>query len=177
MSKLVRFQVVFKTSSTFLSVRTGNEQYNQSICSEKFKDYEEALLLLPDVPWLSVCPSSSGRINRDLSKRGRQRQHEEARKMFLRNPRIFTLVTLYVSIFWTAGAMNVSSWNVGHVLKTAWKWSSWRLIWYQDETNFSFISHIHVRFLSCVMSLLLFCRRCRRRPWLFCLRFLFIHRY
>ena len=46
--------------------------------------------------------------------------------------------------------MDVSSWNVGHVLKTAWKWSSWSLIWEQDGTNVSFTSDIHV--LSSVIS-------------------------
>ena len=40
------------------------------------------------------------------------------------------------------------SWNVCHVLKTAWKWSSWSLVWELDGTNVSFISHIHVRCLG-----------------------------
>ena len=57
--------------------------------------------------------------------------------------------------------MDVSSWNVDHVLKTAWKWSSWSFIWEQDGTNVSFISHIRMRFLSCVILVLLFCRRCQ----------------
>ena len=48
--------------------------------------------------------------------------------------------------------LDVSSWNVGHVLKTAQKWSNWSLIWEQEGTNVSLISHIHVRFLSCVIS-------------------------
>ena len=48
--------------------------------------------------------------------------------------------------------MNVSSWNVGHVFKTAW--SSWSLIWEQDGRNVNFISHIHVHFLSSVISLI-----------------------
>ena len=45
-------------------------------------------------------------------------------------------------------------WDIGHVLQTTWKWSSWRLTREQDGTNVSFISHIHVRFLSCVISLI-----------------------
>ena len=76
---------------------------------------------------------------------------------------IFTLVTVYVSLSlklrWPQRlplneTKDVSSWNVGRVLKTAWKWSSWSLIWEQDGTNVSFISHIRVRFLSCVISLI-----------------------
>ena len=39
-----------------------------------------------------------------------------------------------------------------HVLQTTWKWSNWRLTREQDGTNVSLISHIHVRFLSCVIS-------------------------
>ena len=105
-----------------------------------------------------------------VSKRGRRRQNREARKICLRNPAsyftklIFALVTLYVSFSlkfrWLQQrlllneTMEASSWNVGHVLKTAWKWSSWSLIWEQDGTNVSFISHIQVRFLSCVISLI-----------------------
>ena len=59
--------------------------------------------------------------------------------------------------------MDVSFWNVDHVLKTAWKLSSrncsistlfWSLIWEQDGTNVSFNSYIHVRFLSCVISVI-----------------------
>ena len=33
-------------------------------------------------------------------------------------------------------------------------WSSWSPIWEQDGTNVSFISHIHVRFLSSAISLI-----------------------
>ena len=43
---------------------------------------------------------------------------------------------------WTKWWMLISSWNVSHLLKTAWKWSSWSLIWEQDGTNVSFISNI-----------------------------------
>ena len=50
--------------------------------------------------------------------------------------------------------MDVSSWNVGHVLKTAGKWSSWSLIQEQDGTlNASFIWDIHMSFLSHEISL------------------------
>ena len=48
--------------------------------------------------------------------------------------------------------MDVSSWNVGHVLKTAWKWEQLKSHLRADGTNVSFISHTHVRFLSCVIS-------------------------
>ena len=74
------------------------------------------------------------------------------------------MVTPYVSIFAEINLTPASPpkrnnghssfWNVGHVLKTAWKWSSWSLIWAQDGTNVSFISHIHVHFLSCLISLI-----------------------
>ena len=47
-----------------------------------------------------------------------------------------------------------NSWNIDHVLQTTRKWSNWRLTREQDGTNVSFISHIHVRFLSCVISLI-----------------------
>ena len=65
--------------------------------------------------------------------------------------------------------MDISSWNVDHVLKTAQKWSSWSLIWEQDGTNVSFISHIHVRFSSCVISLIVL-PTLHRRPRLFCFK-------
>ena len=116
-----------------------------------------------------------------LSKRGQQRKRREARKIFLRNPRIL----LSISLLWLPcmvlfslkfrwlqrlllnETIGVSSWNVDHVLKTAWKWSSWSLIWEQDGTNVSFISHIHVHFWSSVIGHI-FCLRCR--PRLFCWR-------
>ena len=97
---------------------------------------------------------------RILSKRGRQHQRREARKIFLSNPYIllsisllwlpcmflFSLKLLWLQRLLLNETMDVSSWNVGHVLKTAWKWSSWSLVWEQDGTNVSFISHIRVRF-------------------------------
>ena len=85
---------------------------------------------------------------------GRQRQLPEARTVF-RNPRIL----LSISLLWLPckflllqclllnDTMLSSFWNVGPILNTAWKWSSWRLIWEQDGTNVSFISDIHLRFL------------------------------
>ena len=48
--------------------------------------------------------------------------------------------------------IDVNSWNIDHVLQTTWKWSNRRLTREQDGTNVRFISHIHVRFLSCVIS-------------------------
>ena len=84
-----------------------------------------------------------------LSKRGRQHQRREARKIFLRNPRILLSISLlwlpYHVCFWNPAdssvpSLDFSSWNVGHV------WSSWSLVWEQDGTNVSFISHIRVRF-------------------------------
>ena len=42
-------------------------------------------------------------------------------------------------------------WNIDHVLQTTWKWSSWRLAREQDGANVTFISDIHVHFLSCVI--------------------------
>ena len=102
-----------------------------------------------------------------LSKQGRQRQRRRQEKIFICNPRI----SLSISLLWLPcmflfplkfrwlqrlllnETMDVSSRNVGHVPKTAWKWSSWSLIWEPDGTNVSLISHIHVRFLSCTISL------------------------
>ena len=106
-------------------------------------------------------------VFRNLSKRGRQRQRREARKIFLSNPYIllsisllwlpcmflFSLKLLWLQRLLLNETMDASSWNVGHVLKTAWG-SSWSLIWGQDGTNISFISHNRVRFLSCVISLI-----------------------
>ena len=139
---------------------------------------------LPNIAWNDESPSvitdTTGRISPDLLslavKQGRQCQRREARKIFLRNPRIW----LSISLLWLPcmflfslkfrwlqrlllnETVDVSSWNVGHILKTAWKCSSWSLIWEQDGANVSFISHIHVRFLSSVISLIAVCRRCRR---------------
>ena len=67
---------------------------------------------------------------------------------------LFSLKLLWLQRLLLNETMDVSSWNVSHVLKTAWKWSSWSLIWEQDGTNVIFISHIHVRCLSCVISLI-----------------------
>ena len=86
------------------------------------------------------------------------------RKTFLRNPPI----SLSISLLWLPcmflvwfrwlplrlplnETMDVSAWNVGHILKAAWKWSSWNVIWEQDGTNVSFISDIHecVLFVFC----------------------------
>ena len=95
-----------------------------------------------------------------LSKRGRQRQRREARKIFLRNPRILLSISLLwlhcmflfsLKLLWLQHLFLNETMDV---LKTAWKWSSWSLIWEQDGTNVNFISHIHVRFLSSVSSLI-----------------------
>ena len=56
--------------------------------------------------------------------------------------------------------MDVSSWNVSHSFKAVWKWSSSTelqrsVIWDQDLTNVSFISSIHVCFLSSVIRSLI----------------------
>ena len=70
--------------------------------------------------------------------------------MFLHNPyvfckHIFSLVILFVSIF--------AKFQL--TLASLWLWyTSWSLIQEQDGTNVSFISHIHVRFVSCVLSLI-----------------------
>ena len=97
-----------------------------------------------------------------------QRQHWEARKIYLPNP----YISLSISLLWLPcmflfslkfhwlqrlllnKTMDFSSWNVGHVLQTVWKRSGWSLIWEQEGTNVSFISHIHVGFLSSVISLI-----------------------
>ena len=67
--------------------------------------------------------------------------------------------------------LNAHEVQITDVFKTAWKWSSWSLFffWAQDGTNVSFISHIHLCFLSCVIILIsLPTFSCR--PRLFCLR-------
>ena len=68
-------------------------------------------------------------------------------KKNIRNPRIL----LSISLLWLScmflfslkfrwlqrlllnETMDISSWNVDHGLKTAWKWSSWSLIWEQGS--------------------------------------------
>ena len=83
-----------------------------------------------------------------LSKWGRQRQRREANKIVLRNPRIILSISLLwlpcmflfsLKLLWLQHLLNetmdVSSWNVGHVSKTARRWSSSSLIWEQDGTN------------------------------------------
>ena len=116
-------------------------------------------------------------------KQGRQRQGGPgARKIFHRNPRILLSIPLLWFLLFSLKfrwlqrlllneTMDVSSWNVGHVLKTAWKWSSWSLIWEQDGTNVSFNLNFNYfsysRALLSSFSLILFCQSCRRRPRLF----------
>ena len=115
--------------------------------------------------------NASSWYHQGLSKRGRQRQHQEAIIIFIRNPRIFLNISFlclhcmfnlfslkfrWLQRLFLNETMDVSSWNVGHVLKTAWKWSSWSLIWEQDAhiKCHRFISDIHVRFLSIVIYLI-----------------------
>ena len=81
---------------------------------------------------------------------------------------------VYLYFCWNSNDL----WNV--ILTTVCirheKWSSWSLIWEQDGTNVSFISHIHVRFLSCVSWSYWFVNivSCRCRPQVFhCLVSLF----
>ena len=102
-----------------------------------------------------------------LSKRGRGRQHCEAIKIFLHNPCVFLgiyllwlpclfLFSLNFSCFqrlFLNEKIDVNSWNIDLVLQTTWKWSNWRLT-RAGGTNVSLISHIYVRFLSCVISLI-----------------------
>ena len=64
-------------------------------------------------------------------------------KIFRHNPCVF--LSVYEKI-------DNNSWNIDDVLQTTWKLSNWGLTREQDGTNVSFISHIHVRFLSSVIS-------------------------
>ena len=105
-----------------------------------------------------------------LSNRQRRRQSRQAVKIFRHNPCVFLgiyllwlpclfLFLLNFNCFqrlFLNEKIDDNSWNIDLILE-------------QDSTNVSFISRIHVCFSSCVISLLLFCRRCCRRPWLFCL--------
>ena len=83
-----------------------------------------------------TIPQSAKKFVGNLSKWGRQRQRQEARKIFLRNPRVLLSTSLLwlpcmflfsLKFRWLQRLLNetmdVSSWNVGHVLKTAWKWA------------------------------------------------------
>ena len=49
--------------------------------------------------------------------------------------------------------MDVSSWNVGHALKTAWKWSSWSLLREQEGTKI----RLHFRYSPTSRALFVFC--------------------
>ena len=66
--------------------------------------------------------------------------------------------------------LNAHEVQITDVFKTAWKWPvEVFFFWAQDGTNVSFISHIHLCFLSCVIILIsLPTFSCR--PRLFCLR-------
>ena len=93
-------------------------------------------------------------FNRELEKNLRGRRRRQAVNIFRHNPccffeHVFALVTLFVQFYFR---LNSNCWNIDHVLQTTWKWSNWRLTREQDGTNVRFISHIHVRFLSCVIS-------------------------
>ena len=81
---------------------------------------------------------------------------------FLEHVVAFDTVCFYFN--WTSITFSVSlnekiddnCWNIDQVLQITSKWSNWRLIRReQDGTNVSFISHIHVRFLSCVISFII----------------------
>ena len=111
-------------------------------------------------------------VFRNLSKRGRQRQRREARKIFLSNPHILLSISLlwlpvcfyYRWNFWLQclllnETMDASSWNVGHVWKTAWG-NSWTGR-HKCQLYFAY---------SRALFVLLFYRCCPRRPRLFCLK-------
>ena len=108
-------------------------------CRELKWSYTRNLMMFNNIP--SYAPFSAMG-----TKRGRQRQSREARKIFLHNPHVL----LSISLLWlpsitlcfyfrlkTVDSSVSSSWNVGHVLKTAWKWSSWSLRTAQMSAIFS----------------------------------------
>ena len=93
--------------------------------------------------------------------------HKYERKIFLRK----TCILLSISLLWLPcmflfslkfrslqrllldETMDVSSWNVDRILKTAWKWSSWSLIWEQDDKNVSlYFRYLHALFVFCNSS-------------------------
>ena len=86
--------------------------------------------------------------------RTRQRQPREARKIFLRNPRVWLSIYL-LWYFDSSVSFCTKRWTFVLQIMTA-------TFWRQDgngafevpieSTNVSFISHIHVRFLSSVIS-------------------------
>ena len=92
-----------------------------------------------------------------VSKRGRQRQRREVRKIFLHNPRISISFIWFPCMFLVSlkfrwlqrlllnEMMDVSLWNVGTFWR--WKWSSWSLIWEQNGTQVSALFHFISRAL------------------------------
>ena len=105
---------------------------------------------------------------RELKKNSRGRRRRQAVKLFRHNPYVFLSMYL-LSIGYTVcfhfsmkfkclqpvflkKRIADNCWNIDQVLQTTWKWSNWRLTREQDGTNVSLISHIHVRFLSGVIS-------------------------
>ena len=113
--------------------------------------------------------SGTDKLIGSLSNRRRRQQSQQAVKRFRHNPFVKFLSTYLLwfhCLFLFSQNFNCfqrlflnekiddNSWNIDHVLQTTWKWSNWRLAREQDGTNVSFISHIHMRFLSSVISLI-----------------------
>ena len=86
-------------------------------------------------------------VIRTLSKRGRQRQHREAIKIFFRNSHasiqlvwihclcLFSLKFSCLQHLSLNEKIDIRSHKVHDVLKTPWRWSSWSLIQEHDGTD------------------------------------------
>ena len=115
------------------------------------------------------CHCWSMRRTWDLSKRGRQRQRPEARKILLRTPRILLSIYLYFAypacfyFRWNSVDPSVSSWTERWALVLEMS----AIFWWQRENvavevsfesrtaQMSSLLHIHMRFLSSVISVVL----------------------
>ena len=108
-------------------------------------------------------------INRELKKNSGGRRHRQGVKILRHNLCVFlSMYLLWLHCLFLFSLkfnclqrvflnekIDDNCWNIDHVLQTTWKWNNWRLTREQDGTNVSFISsHIHVCFLSCVISLI-----------------------
>ena len=115
--------------------------------------------------WDTLCFKLCTVEIRELKKNSRGRWRWKTVKIFRHNPCVFLSMFLlwFHCLFLFLLKFNClqrvflnekiddNCWNIDHVLQT-WKWSNWRLTREQDGTNVSLISHIHMRFLSCVIS-------------------------
>ena len=110
--------------------------------------------------WLKII------VSRELKKNLRGRRRRQTVKIFRHNPCVFLstyllwlhcLFLFSLKFNWLQRVflnekIDDNCWNIDHVLQRTWKLSNWRLTRELDGTNVSLISHIHLRFLSCIIS-------------------------